>query len=163
MGINIDVFPYDGCGCGKKNAEKFFQSVNSEIISKSQCFGSNPKYTCTLWKSKLIYFTTIYPLLFVPKIKKKYLDRIYRRAKKYSISQSEYCALIVNGLYGSGEVQPIHFVQDLTMMQFGSRKIPVPAAWEQYLKDIYGDYMTPPPKDKRKRHSSTPACVIENV
>lgn len=161
MGINIDILPYDGCGNGIEEAKRYFQKTNSPILHKAFCFGSNPKYTCPNWKSKLLYYSKIYPLLFFPKIKKRYLDRFYRKALKYSIEDCSHCACIVNGLYGYGEVRPITFVKKLTTLPFGEKELPVPSDWETYLTEIYGDYMTPPPIEKRKRHSTEPACIIQ--
>ena len=34
-------------------------------------------------------------------------------------------------------------------VDFEGLKFPAPAKWDQYLRLEYGDYMTPPPEDKR--------------
>jgi len=88
------------------------------------------------------------------------MESIYNKAQKYLNQDNKYCACIVNGLYGKGEVRPIKWATDLVLMPFGTRSLPVPSTWDAYLKGVYGDYMTPPPVEKRKRHSSTPACLL---
>ena len=36
---------------------------------------------------------------------------------------------------------------------FEDGEFPIPIGYDMYLKTVYGDYMTPPPKDKREnRH-----------
>ena len=41
---------------------------------------------------------------------------------------------------------------DVVMMPFDGREIPVPAGYDAMLTTTYGDYMTPPPVEKRVTH-----------
>lgn len=41
-----------------------------------------------------------------------------------------------------------------TLLPFEHLTLPAPACWDEMLTTLYGDYMTPPPEDKRFRHQS---------
>ena len=42
--------------------------------------------------------------------------------------------------------------EKLTEVEFEGKKYPGPLQYDSYLKDVYGDYMQLPPKDKRIPH-----------
>ena len=42
------------------------------------------------------------------------------------------------------------------MHQFEDTEIPIPERWDDMLKSMYGDYMTPPPEDKRQGATGYP-------
>lgn len=46
---------------------------------------------------------------------------------------------------------PAESFRDLVKMDYDGLSVTVPANYDQILTDIYGDYMTPPPEDKRYR------------
>lgn len=45
--------------------------------------------------------------------------------------------------------------KDISEMEFDGYMLPVPAEWHRYLTVVYGDYMTPPPPEKRNGGSHT--------
>lgn len=44
------------------------------------------------------------------------------------------------------------FFDQIEYKDFEGKSLPVPQKWSEYLTGLYGDYMTLPPEDKRKRH-----------
>lgn len=152
LGICVDVFVVDGCGNGLEFAQEYFLKTSDRIINTHFCFWGDPKVNFNMWKSKLIYYFKIKPISFFTPFKKWYLERIYKTAKQYSVEDSEYSAIVVNGLYGVGEVQPSISYTHLDELTFGVRKLPVPSMWHEYLTGIYNDYMTPPPTSEIHRH-----------
>jgi len=51
------------------------------------------------------------------------------------------------------EVIPGYVINKLTTLEFEGRLFPVPLGFEHYLKVVFGDYMTPPPVQERRRHT----------
>lgn len=150
MGINIDIFPIDSCLDDYSESVSYFQKWNGKMSFAKTCAFNSPKQYFPHWKSRLIYYTHFYYWIFnntyfVSKTLKEVLYQLSgNRNKKYS-------AIIAGGLYGKGEVQPSETFQTLSTTRFGTRDLPIPSGWHDYLTGIYGDYMTPPPVEKRKR------------
>lgn len=168
--INIDIFVYDGCGETLSDAQHYFAKYRKKVQKFALCFLSNVPfgkiYDC--WKSKLVYFLTEFfhdvlvfcPMRLFPGLKKKYLRRVTSRCSRLGVSNTEYSACIVWGIYGDGEVQPSSFFLNLDKMHFGTRELPVPSGWHAYLSGIYGDYETLPSPEKRRGHLKQPSCLI---
>ena len=57
------------------------------------------------------------------------------------------------GRWGEKEIVPISFFKESTKLNFEDIKISVPLEYAEYLKSIYGDYMTLPPEKDRVGHS----------
>lgn len=169
--IAIDIFVYDGCGDDKEQALTYFTKKRKKMSEFAKqiifCHPFSETYDC--WKSKLVYFITKFPkesITFYPFIlqsswlQKIFLYRFSSELSQKRVNSSEYSACIVWGLYGEGEVQNSSSFQILDTMDFGSRKLPVPSRWHEYLTSIYGDYKTlPPEKDRRPRHSQSSFCL----
>lgn len=157
--IHIDVFPYDGCGDDLEQAQEYFVQ-NKKKIHQMYCLGSPFSKIYTTWKPRVYFFLVTLPrhfflyvpLMLFPRLKDKYLLRWHKRHTFYDINHSKYCTNIVWGCYGKGEVQLSEGFLKLDKMRFGTRELPVPSGWHEYLTGIYGDYMQLPPEDKRRTH-----------
>lgn len=166
--IHIDIFPYDGCGDDLEKAREYFVQ-NKKKIHKMFCLGSPFNRIYTFWKPRVYFFLVTLPkhfflyapLMLFPRLKDKYLLRWHKRHTFCDINHSQYCANIVWGVYGKGEVQPSEGFLKLDKMLFGTRELPVPSGWHEYLTGIYGDYMAIPPEDRRHSHLEEPSCLVE--
>jgi len=61
------------------------------------------------------------------------------------------------------EAIPVEFFGEGILWQFEGRKYPIPTSWDSYLKHLFGDYMTPPPVDKRIPHATEYHLIGEKV
>lgn len=169
--IHIDIFPYDGCGDTKDDALTFFMKEREKIETFWYRYilniPFNQLYDC--WKSKLVYLVTkmaediklFYPIYIYPNGKKKCINRICSKLSRFSVTHTKFSACIAWGIYGEGEVQPSSSFLKLNKMRFSTRELPVPSGWHEYLTGIYGDYMTPLPKNKRVRHTETSYLIVK--
>lgn len=62
--------------------------------------------------------------------------------------------VIFSGMSYRGDCLPRRYFNESVDLMFGGNSASAPAMWHEYLTDLYGDYMTPPPEvDKGKGHS----------
>ena len=80
------------------------------------------------------------------------IDKMNRIAKTYDYDRSKYVGAVTYGIYGSGERCLHDEVVDFTKVVFEGKKYPAPGCYDKYLTQIYGDYMTLPPEEKRTDH-----------
>ena len=59
---------------------------------------------------------------------------------------------VVAPLYGPREIMPSYIFDERIKMEFEGEMFWVPKLYHEYLTQLYGDYMTPPPENKRKPH-----------
>lgn len=149
--INIDILPQDGCpGNTREEAIAYFEKKRVLIQGLiwwryNEPFSLRPK----LWRNsfRILRYRLHYPTL-------QSVKKVYDSARQYAVQDCQYYACLTNGIYGRGEVQPASSILGEPLrMPFGEREIPVPRQWHEYLSALYGDYMTPPPPEKRKRHA----------
>ena len=65
---------------------------------------------------------------------------------------SEYVGAVTGGLYGVGERMLKSEYEKAVTVTFEGHEFPTMSCWGSYLTGIYGDYMTPPPPEKRRTH-----------
>lgn len=149
--VNIDVLPQDGCpGETKEDAIRYFENQRNLIQGLiwwryNEPLSISPKQ----WRRsfRVLRYRLRYSTL-------ESVKEVYASARQHNVSDTKFYACFVNGIYGRGEVQPVASVMgELPRLPFGDRTIPVPILWHEYLSSLYGDYMTPPPPEKRKRHA----------
>lgn len=151
MGIFVDVFIIDGCGSDLQLAKKHFMDVSPKVFSVQFLYNGNPEVNFNMWKSKLLYYLRIRPIMIFAPIKKWYLNRIYKGSCKYSFEKSKFAANLVCS-ETIKELFPSVVFSELTKMKFGEREMPILANFDDYLTAVYGDYMTPLPPEERSHH-----------
>ena len=79
--------------------------------------------------------------------------KLKKQIEPYAYEDSKYVGCFVWGLYGVGERMPKDaFEKEGETVSFEGYEFPVFGCWDMYLTGLYGDYMTPPPEDKRQTH-----------
>ena len=78
----------------------------------------------------------------------KNMDRI---ATEYSFDDATYVGDILWG-YGEKEIMEKDIFLPQTTVIFEGKKVKTTQAYDKYLRQIYGNYMTLPPENKRKNH-----------
>ena len=74
---------------------------------------------------------------------------------KYNSTDTGYIMCLAGACYSyNQEVQEKEVISNYTNMIFEGYPFPVPQNYDKFLKTLYGDdYLTPPPENKRRRHS----------
>ena len=151
-GCWIDIFPLDGLSDSKLKRKAQFRCarlLTDFSIASSMKMGGRRR-------SKLVGALqyAIAPLL--PFIRaygserwNKALDRL---SKRYPYESATYVGVVV-GRAGEKEAMLKSRMEPAVEVEFGGEKFTAMANYHEYLTNLYGDYMTPPPEaEKASRH-----------
>jgi len=152
----IDIFPIDGNPEDDKELDKLFKKaifIRQLIRLKT----ANP-YTGTT-KTKRLLKPMLVAMVGLMNNRKlcRMLDDI---SKKYSFNESKQVGGV---LWGYGPQERIEKISYLTPVQveFEGYLFNAPSNYDEYLSQLYGDYMKLPPENERKTHEMK--CYIEDI
>ena len=142
-GIYIDIFPLDGI---PKNGNKRIHRIWKIRYAATNLILS--KYSSS-YKKQHYFRCLIYKLIFgsfnnALKVCDKY-------SQKYPYNQ-QYNIANYFGAWKEKEISDYSWFNPLKEYIFEGRKVWGPNNYDAYLSKMYGDYMTPPPIEKRKSH-----------
>ena len=149
MGVYIDIFILDEVGCeyheAQSNALKLTK-IRKEINTFAYCIVAR--------KNPVVFLKTVAYSAFnfnsrLLKLQKKYID-----LTKTFINKENQYVLATGGAYGVKDI----FLKDYfglpKLLEFEKSYYMCPSNYEDYLSQLYGDYMKMPPKEKRISHHS---------
>lgn len=150
-GIFIDIFPVEGASDGNIKANwtlsnfwRFFCITSRLDISKSYLWKIIKK------KDFLRFFLTTFVYLFKRplQLQKLSLKMLEKMDRKYPYESSTCCVSYV-GTYGLRNVFPKKWIEETIWVPFENTQVRIPKYYHEYLSRLYGDYMTPPPDNKK--------------
>lgn len=146
LGVNIDVFPFDGLSSDYNIAQKHVRNVmrwtTISIIKKMSIKHKRVWYK-TLTIALLQMILSIIPYRYV-------IGKICNLMKKYDYESSKYVVHLYDAqLY---KIMPKDVFEELMLIDFEGRKFYAPKNYHEYLTTYYGDYMKLPPVEKRQSH-----------
>ncbi|MBO4484443.1 MAG: LicD family protein [Lachnospiraceae bacterium] len=154
----IDVFPYDNY----PDSEKERNEVSRKIEFCKRCLLAKTNYS--VWyvggrfslRRFLLYKFLKAGLLFYPK--QKLINKFNSISQKYNSIQTKCVYPQGNSKSGKFHLDRKYF-NGFSDAEFEMRKFPILNHYDEFLKTLYGDYMTLPPLEERyNRHN-----VIEIV
>ncbi len=143
-------------GDNKKERSKIFNKINRKL----NIFRA--KYRVAYKKRKFYKNVGIFCIRLIPSIilqKKALVNKIDEMCKIYDFDNSIYAGNYL-GAWGEREIMKREWFGVPTPMQFEDMQINVPEFYGEYLTKLYGDYMTPPPKEKQITHHD---YIYENL
>lgn len=150
-GIYIDIFPIDGASDG--NIESNFRScrILKKISKRSRMYYSKNFRRNLIKKGRFhTYLLIVFTSLFRKPIQRVSLKLIEKTTRKFPYESSEYCMFYETEVYGMRRnIIPKKWIEETVWVPFENIQVRVPKYYHEYLTHIYGDYMTPPPEDKR--------------
>ena len=149
-GIFVDIFPIDGAldGNVKSNLER---SRFWMIISRySRLYYSKSNRRNLIKDRKIsIYLVVIITSLFRKPLQKLSLRMVEKTVRKYSYERSKYSVCYDSVSLRMRCVFPKKWIEETVWVPFENTQVRIPKYYHEYLTHIYGDYMTPPPDDKK--------------
>lgn len=152
MGVYIDIFPIDGVPDSKSKLSKQFRFIKLLKLLLSVKRGKKFR-SRKPWQNFILNFSFLLSFISYPKLLKKFDSFV----SNYSFEESNNTAILVMAGYGKNEIMPRSFYEETTQLKFEDCSFTVPAEYKQWLENIYGDYMTPPPPEKRITHHANAA------
>jgi len=146
-GLWVDVFPIDKVPNDKDEYELFMRKIYRlcKLQLIAEVGGEGRKLTKRIPFYILQFFLKPFGKLFGKKIKKE--------IKKYNHSDSKSVAN-VSLWYLHYPSFSIDYMKEFIELEFEGCYFKSISKYDEFLKGIYGDYMTPPPVDKRNyRHA----------
>lgn len=149
-GVDIDIFPMDGLPEDIETSNKFF-------IKQKKLFTLYTFALIEFSKSKNIFKTL--PKYLIAKScrligKGYFINKINNNGKQYDFDKCKYVACSVVPYYGNKErVLKENYAKQI-LVDFDGEKFYAPAGYEEYLSNLYGNYMELPPVEKRVTHHS---------
>lgn len=152
-GIFVDIFPLDGAGNNPKEGKvvKNLRYINfwQTILHQSHFYYNRSQRLDFIKKGKLLsYFMVLLTTLFRNALQKKSLENIENTLKSYPYDASNY-VMFYEKTYGLRNMVQKKWINETILVPFESIQVPIPKCYDEYLTSIYGDYMTPPPEEKR--------------
>lgn len=156
FGVYVDVFCLDYF-CGSKQDflklihkhQKLWNSYSNSLIHYSLSYLKwviKGKHIKTLLLLPKNYISSLFT--DTKSVKEKYFDFL-ERAKCEDYKTSNYCAWLQQDIVYKSE-----WFRKYKMMRFEDIEVRVPIGYHDFLKERYGNYMTPPPEDKRIPNAS---------
>lgn len=143
-GIYIDIFPIDDIGDDLIKAQKLARKMDfrKRIVASIYAKGE---------RSSTLKTIGVKLLSLLPK-STNWFSWVYKCVEKYKGKHSRY-VLNVYGIYKEKEITERRVLGTPKLYDFEDTKLYGVENADEYLTKIYGDYMTPPPEDKRGGHS----------
>ncbi len=147
-GIYIDVFPHDFVSADLeefRSALKKVKKLKQKIDLKCMSYKKHGKFR-PIWQ--LLPIAVAHLLVNKQKTQNK-LDAFIKK-----IDEAKETEYICNyfGIYGERERIRRDWFDKGKEVMFETVSATIPSDYDRYLSHLYGDYMTPPPKEKRVSH-----------
>lgn len=147
IGINIDVFPIDYISDSvKREYGKIVKKSWLETIIDIR--STKISSDLPLWKK--VSFILIRGLCPIPFWYGAVIKE--RRMQKYVSDEPTDWVANLYGAWGEKEITATENIVERTTADFEGCSFSIPTGYDAWLTGVYGDYMTPPPEEKRKSH-----------
>jgi lipopolysaccharide cholinephosphotransferase len=151
LGAFIDIYPMDGMG---NTVEEYTALKNKASRYSSLCFLST-RLRCEKGNTKSrMKLLVKYPAFLYAKIRGKryFMNALESMAKDRDYDGSAYIGCLVWGSDGIKCVFPRQWFETTVDVPFEGCTLKAPAAYDQVLRRLYGDYMKLPPEEDRIGH-----------
>jgi len=144
IGMYIDIFPIEGLPDGKRMKKFYFKYLALLNILRNAALRS-----AFLPGEKFI----LVKKLLLPFVRRKganhYACKMNAFATKWPLNSTGHAGVTMITHYGSREWMRREVFAPGEALIFCGRECSVPRGWDEYLKNLYGDYMQLPPVEKR--------------
>lgn len=145
-GIYIDIFPWDNVPDNDADRKKQWNGVHFYwhlLMNKCKYDYVNKNSTAKVvaaWIFKVLSY--LIPLSVIHK-------GLYSNLTKYKNIKTDKAANFCGGSPLAKEMWERRWLTEFAEYQFETTSFSGPEEWDEYLTHFFGDYMTPPPEDKR--------------
>ncbi len=150
QGLGIDIFAVIGLRSGfQRKIQQKLVNINAELVRAN----SNPYLNIKMsLRNRIVGAIPRFIRIMIIDLNNLY---IFKNPKK-----SQNLALFCGSLYPWGKRGDC---QETVFLEFEGYQLPAPSGYDNILKTMYGDYMMPPPLDKRMGHELTLGEMIYDI
>lgn len=145
-GLVIDVFPLDVCPDSSFARKRQYAWTLLYSLFLAQTVPENHGGAVALGSKVLLGLVR----------GKKLREKIWRTAEKhmqqYKREENQYMTELCSGPHWMKVKYPKRIYDGVDHVTFEGIELPVASGYKEYLTLVFGDYMTPPPEDKRVPH-----------
>ncbi len=151
-GLYIDIFPLDLYPCDQKEQKRFSFKKKLLDIRIAAAFYQPDKKRSLKLKAIQAFLHLLFPT---------YKRAIIAREKLYaSVKRGVYLANY-GGAWGVKEIVPVEWYGEGVELEFEGLRVIAPTEYDKWLTQVYGDYMTLPPIEKREPHHYVDAVDMD--
>lgn len=159
LGVYVDIFPVDGIGNSYKVAKfrcMMFQFLHGLKITSN--WTTYRKSNLRKWYYEPFRYICY---LFSKLISRSVIDKSLNRfVRKKAFAESKFVGRLV-GDFGSKEIVLRSLFEKKTKVEFEGELFDAVADYDNFLTNLYGDYMKLPPVEKQVTHHDFEAFLIE--
>ena len=151
IGVYIDIFPMDGLPEKEEEIKAWYKKTTrlgtayKLAIRKFSAPSSNP--------IKGI-IKTLFSIPFRLLGSYFFISRLEALGMTHAYDSSTWVACVTSDKEIARR-QPRQHLEDSVLVEFEGDMYPAPSEWDKHLTNLYGDYMNPPPENKRQEHYYT--------
>lgn len=152
IGLNLDMFPLDNVAGDYESVKKYVSKVFKwkNVLTLKYLRLSSDR---SLLKNIIVILGKI--LYLIPD--KFIIGRIEKMSRRYENSNDSEFICNMSGAWGVKEILRRADFDESVKHEFEGKQFSIPAGYDRILSSLYGDYMTPPPKEKQV---STHSAVV---
>ena len=163
-GLVLDVFPLDVCPDGRFARKMQFVWTMLYSLFLAQIVPENHGGLLGFGSRLLL------AVFRGDKIRRKIWRACEKRMTKYKLSENRCVTELCSGPHWMKIEYPKRIYEGVDHVTFEGIRLPCMKGYNEYLTMVFGDYMTPPPKDKQKPHHdiayldlNTPCAVYDEA
>ena len=148
LGVYIDIFILDYLSDSTAQSAKTIKKLNRmrrEYFLK----------TVKVRKGRSLYKNIVLGIahtVLKPISTRSILKKMNQIARDASKTESSKCGVLSSFVYGEREIMQSEWYQRYELGLFEGRQFYIPSSYNEILSKLYGDYMTPPPKELQVTH-----------
>lgn len=144
QGVYIDIFPIDNLPENKAKLLLY------DLKQRFYHFGISAKYISVDSRTgKKKIFAKILRMVYAPFSLKYLYNHAIKSAKKYVNLKTPKQHICFTGAYGDKEIYDFTYFNSYCELEFEGHLFFAISKYDEYLKQVYGDYMVPPPMEQR--------------
>ena len=153
MGINIDIFVFDAMAMNKKERAK---QIRKTLLLRQLYMTKNVNfYTSSVFKEgnfvmRVASGIAHYVWKVIP-VTNEWLSKKWKKNAIRYAGRSQIYAQFNDTMTWESRISRKDLFP-LVAMEFEDIKVKVPKEYDKILREMYGDYMQLPPKEKRQNH-----------
>lgn len=152
LGVFMDIYPLDAMG---NTLEEAYKLKKKSCALASLCFLSTRERLVKGNTKSVVKLVAKLPAFCLAKIigKKTFFSKLNKLAQTYEYDKANYVGCLIwaadDGCKG---VYKKEWLNNRIEHEFEGMKFFIPGDYDSILKQLYGDYMTPPPENDRYGH-----------